>query len=241
MPLCKVDDVRLYYEDYGAKNGIPLIFIHGGAWTNRWCSQIWKPQVDHFKDKRRVVLFDLRGYGQSDKPQEQYTMRRFSEDLFFLMKNLAIEKAIIVGYSIGGRIALRFVLDHQEMVERLVVISQAARRISFVNRLLLPLLLDFQMRNLPPDGTPEYVIRSSWSSAFKSDFSTELAKIQVPTLIILGSKEKKLTEQNLVNEAKYMKENISNSKLIIIEGADHDHPVKMPERTWQAIEEFIGN
>jgi 3-oxoadipate enol-lactonase len=240
MPLCKVDDVKLYYEDYGAKNGIPLIFVHGGAGRNRYCSQIWKPQADHFKDKRRVVLFDLRGYGQSDKPRGQYTMERFSEDLFLLMKNLAIEKAIIVGWSMGGRIALRFVLDHQEMVERLVLISQGARRISFVKRLLLPLWLDFSMRNLPPNGTPKYVIRSSYSSAFRSDFSTELAKIQVPTLIILGSKEKKLTD-NLVNEAKYMKENIPNSKLIIIEGADHDHPVETPEKTWQAIEEFISN
>jgi len=240
MPFCEVDGVRLYYEDYGPKKGIPLIFIHGGARTNSGCSQIWKPQADHFKDKRRVVLFDLRGYGQSDKPQEQYTVKRFSEDLFLLMKNLAIEKAIIVGFSMGGRIALRFVLDHQEMVERLVVISQGVRGISFVERLLFPLWLNCQMRGLPLDGTPKYVRRSSFSSAFRSDFSAELAKIQVPTLIIVGSKEKKLTN-NLVNQAKYMKENIPNSKLIIIEGAAHDHPSEMPEKTWHAIEEFISN
>jgi pimeloyl-ACP methyl ester carboxylesterase len=240
MPLCKVDDVKLYYEDYGVKNGIPLIFIHGNAWIKRGWSLIWKPQADHFKDKRRVILFDLRGYGQSDKPQEQYTIKRFSDDLFLLMKNLAIEKAIIVGYSMGGTIALRFVLDHQEMVERLILISTAARRVSFMKRLLLPLWLNFSMRNLPPDSTPKYVIRSITYSGSKIDVSTELTKIQVPTLIIHGSEEKGLTDVH-VNEAKYIKENIPNSKLIILEGAHHNHPTKMPEKTWQAIEEFIGN
>jgi 3-oxoadipate enol-lactonase len=240
MPLCKVDDARLYYEDHGARNGIPLIFIHGGASVNRWCSQIWKPQADHFKDKRRVILFDLRGYGRSDKPREQYTIKLFSEDLFFLMKNLAIEKAIIVGHSIGGRVALKFVLDHQEMVERLVLMSTTARRLSFMKRLLLPLGLEFQMRNLPSDSTPKYVLRPTYYSHSKFDVSTELAKIQVPTLIVHGGEEKGLTDIH-VNEAKYMKENIPNSKLTIIEGANHDHPVKMPEKTWQAIEEFIGN
>lgn len=240
MPLCKVDDAKLYYEDYGVKNGIPLIFIHGNAWVNRGCSLIWKPQADHFKEERRVILFDLRGYGQSDKPRERYTIRRFSEDLFLFMKNLAIEKAIIVGYSMGGMIALRFVLDHQEMVERLILISTEARRVSFMKRLLLPLWLNFSMRNLPSDSTPKYVIRSITYSGSKIDVSTELAKIQVPTLIIHGSEEKGLTDVH-VNEAKYMKENIPNSKLIIIEGAHHNHLAKMPEKTRQAIEKFIGS
>jgi len=83
MPFYKIDDIKLYYEDYRAKDQTPSIFLHG--WMGN--SECWKLQVDHFKNKRRIVIFDLRGHGQSDKPLGKYSIKQFSEEFFSFMKN----------------------------------------------------------------------------------------------------------------------------------------------------------
>jgi 3-oxoadipate enol-lactonase len=117
MVFCRIDDIRLYYEDYGVKSQIPLIFLHGVMGT----SEIWKPQVDHFKKQRRTIILDLRGHGQSDKPRKKYSITQFSDDLHSLMKTLDIEKAISIGHSLGGMTALRFAINYQDMVDKLIL------------------------------------------------------------------------------------------------------------------------
>jgi len=89
VTFCKINNIKLYYEDHGAKDQTPLIFLHG-LMSNVEC---WKPQVDRLKDKKRIIVFDLRGHGRSDKPLGKYSIKQFSEDLFSFMKNLEIEKA----------------------------------------------------------------------------------------------------------------------------------------------------
>ena len=98
MPFSKVGDVRLYYEDHGPKNQPSLVFIHGFSLTkiidiDNNPHKIWIPQIEHFRDRRRIIVFDLRGFGQSDKPAEKYSIKTFSEDLFSLLKNLEIKKS----------------------------------------------------------------------------------------------------------------------------------------------------
>jgi len=239
MPFSKVNDVRLYYEDYRGKNQIPLIFIHGSSWKGKACST-WKPIVDHFRGERRTIAFDLRGHGQSDKPKGQYAIEQFSEDLFSLMKNLEVKKAIMIGYSMGGMIALRFVLDHQEMVDRLILISTKHRRLSLFGRLFLPLWLSFAMRKyyLPANSPPKHVLKSEVYACAKFDVTSELPKIMMPTLIIHGSEETGLTDLH-VSQAKYMKEHIPNAELTILEGSKHSHVYDTPEKTREAIEKFL--
>jgi 3-oxoadipate enol-lactonase len=237
MPFSKVNDVRLFYEDYGPKDQIPLVFIHGADWRGKACLT-WKPIIEHFKGDRRTIALDLRGHGQSDKPQGQYAIEQFSEDLFSLMKNLEVKKGILVGYSMGGMIVLRFALDHQEMVEKLILISTKHRRLSLFGRLVNPIWLSFAMRKLPASSPPKHVLRSQEYTCAKFDVTTDLHKIRVPTLIIHGSKETGLTDLH-VSQAKYMKEHIPNAELTILEGSKHSHVYDTPERTWEAIEEFL--
>ena len=113
MTFLEIDDIKLYYEDHGPKDKIPMIFLHG--WMGS--SELWKLQIDHFKDKRRIIVTDLRGYEKSSKLIEKYSIEKFSDDLYSLMNQLVIEKAILVGYSMGGMTTLRFTLNHQERVE----------------------------------------------------------------------------------------------------------------------------
>ncbi len=245
MSLSKVNDVRLYYEDHGPKDQVPLVFIHGFSLTeiidiDNNPHKIWIPQIEHFKDRRRIIVFDLRGFGQSDKPREKYSMKTFSNDLFSLLNNLEIIKAIIVGYSMGGMVALRFVLDHPEMVDKLILISTtASMQLPYWRKLLLPLWFRIQMRKLPVNLiTPRYIMPSCWSALANFDVASELPKIQVPTLIIHAEGETLFP----LNQAKSMKKHLPNAKLVILEGvATHLHPIPTPEKTWEAIDEFVGD
>jgi 3-oxoadipate enol-lactonase len=246
MPFSKVDGVRLYYEDYGPRDQTPLVFIHGFSLSNIMDidnnpHKIWIPQIEHFKDRRRIIVFDLRGFGQSDKPREKYSMKTFSEDLFSLMKNLEIQKAIIIGYSMGGMVALRFVLDHQEMVDKLILISTtASMRLPYWKRkIFAPLWTRIQMRRLPANLiTPKYIFPSCWSAISSFDAVSKLPRIQVQTLIIHAEGETFFP----LSQAKCMKTHLPNAKLAILEGVEtHLHIILKPEKTLEAVEEFISD
>jgi 3-oxoadipate enol-lactonase len=255
MSFCKIDDIKLYYEDCGVKNQVPLRFLHGVMGS----SEIWKPQVSYFKNQRRIIILDLRGHGQSDKPRGKYSVTQFSDDLHSLMKNLDVEKAIIIGHSLGGMIALKVTLDYQDMVDKLILIDTTAKPASsFRRRLLLSLsksLIDISYRSFLKiyvsrysdleDSdleevvtrllkTPKHVTKSCFSAIAGFDVTSELAKILVPTLIIHGEES-----STPVVLAEYMNQHIPNAELIIIEGAGHASPKENPDKIWKAIERFI--
>jgi len=128
-------------------------------------SEIWKPQIDHFKDERRIIVFDLRGHGQSDKPQEKYSIKQFSEDLFSFMNNHKIEKAIIIGYSMGGMTALKFTLDHQKMVEKLILLDTTPKSsYSFGRRII------FLISQLAVSISYKSFMKYYISSVFRKDY-----------------------------------------------------------------------
>jgi proline-specific peptidase len=112
-----VNDIKICYEVRG--DGYPVILIHGfGVTKEEWIGQ-FIPLSDYFK----VIRFDNRGSGKSDHPNELYTMKLFADDLKGLMKNLQIEQAHIVGWSVGGMIAQVFTLNYPEKVNKLVLIN----------------------------------------------------------------------------------------------------------------------
>jgi pimeloyl-ACP methyl ester carboxylesterase len=167
-------------------------------------------------------------------------MKAFSEDLFSLLKNLGIQKAIIVGYSMGGMVALRFVLDHPEMVDKIVLISTtASMHLPYWKRMLVPLWTRFQMRKLPANLiTPRYVLSSCFSAVANFNVVSELPRIQLQTLIIQAEGEPSLP----LNHAECMKDDLPNARLVILKDVvTHLHAISNPEKTWEAIEEFISD
>ncbi|NHJ21247.1 MAG: alpha/beta hydrolase [Candidatus Lokiarchaeota archaeon] len=117
MSFALINNVRISYRAYG--NGFPVILIHGyGA-----KKEIWKPQVIDISKRFQVIIFDLRGTGESDRPNMPYTMQILSEDVSSLMNFLKFKKAHIIGRSFGGMIAQNFTLLYPEKVEKLVLIA----------------------------------------------------------------------------------------------------------------------
>jgi 3-oxoadipate enol-lactonase len=122
MPTARINDIDIYYEDYGS--GFPLVFAYGlGGNTGMWAGQI-----DAFSERYRFIAWDPRGHGGSDSPPEngQYGMQVSAEDLRGLLDHLQIERAFVGGLSMGGGIATRFAVSYPERVAALLIVDSAS-------------------------------------------------------------------------------------------------------------------
>jgi pimeloyl-ACP methyl ester carboxylesterase len=118
--FANVNGIRICYEIHG--DGYPIIFIHGYGSVK----ENWMCQIGTLSQKFKVIIFDNRGAGRSDRPNIPYTMDMYVEDTKGLMDFLKIEKAHIVGWSLGGMIVQNFILKYPERVNKLVLINTFA-------------------------------------------------------------------------------------------------------------------
>lgn len=113
----EVNGVKLCYEIFG--EGYPLFLIHGfGAKKEEWIAQ-----VPDLSKQFKVVRLDNRGAGKSDRPDSEYTMEVFADDIKGLMEHLGIEKVNIIGWSLGGMIVQNFILKYPERVNKMILIN----------------------------------------------------------------------------------------------------------------------
>ncbi len=110
--------VRLAYQEAGA-GGLPLLFVPGGSCD--WWS--FHEQLDHFGANQRVVSLDLRGHGQSDKPEQDYSISTYADDVAWTIRQLELDQPIVIGHSMGGSIALQLAADHPNSVRALVLVD----------------------------------------------------------------------------------------------------------------------
>ncbi len=95
----------LNYVVQGTDNGLPVVFIHGFPFSHR----MWGPQLKALPHRYRAIAYDVRGHGDSDVGNGQYTVELFVDDLLGLFDHLVIDRAVVCGLSMGGYIALRAV------------------------------------------------------------------------------------------------------------------------------------
>ena len=122
MPILSVNNINLYYEETG--EGETMVFLHGYTGS----SQDWANQIPSVSKKYRALAMDSRGHGRSEAPteEEDYSVKIFSEDVYALLLKLGIEKCCLVGHSMGGFMALQFVLDHPEIIKALVLVDTSS-------------------------------------------------------------------------------------------------------------------
>ncbi|MBY0323233.1 MAG: alpha/beta hydrolase [Reyranella sp.] len=118
MPYATTDDrVKLWYEETGA--GQPIVFVHEFAADHR----SWEPQMRHFGQRYRCITYSARGYPPSDVPEspDSYSQNRATDDIASVMDHLRIDKAHVVGLSMGGFATLHFGFRHPQRALSLVV------------------------------------------------------------------------------------------------------------------------
>jgi 3-oxoadipate enol-lactonase len=122
MPRLRVNDVNLYYEFSGPEEGEPLI-LNNGVFMN---TASWALQLPALARRYRVLAYDMRGQGQSEHPDSEYSLELHAEDLTALMDALGIEQAHMVGTSYGGELNLVMGIRHPERCLSLVIIASVS-------------------------------------------------------------------------------------------------------------------
>ena len=142
MPNLTRDGVTLYYQESGG--GPPMVFVHG--WT---CDlSHFAPQVAHYSSRFRCVSVDLRGHGESDKPEQTYTIEAFADDVAWMCAELGVARAVFAGHSMGGAIALAVAAAHPELCQALVMLDPAILFPAELQPLIAQLVAGFRS----PDG-----------------------------------------------------------------------------------------
>jgi len=160
MPFVKVNGIQIYYEEHGA--GYPVLLIQGLGYP----SGMWFQQIPALSRHFRTVVFDNRGVGKSDKPDEKYTVPLMASDAAELLRSLGIPKAHVVGVSLGGYVAQELALNHPDWVDRLVLMATSCGSPRYLE--LTKDLWDeiAKLAGLPP----EQIIRQGMSFAVTEKF-----------------------------------------------------------------------
>ena len=130
MPKVRVNGIDLYYTESG--EGAPLLLIMGFGGDH----QGWVFQVPAFAERYRVISFDNRGAGQSDGPDVAYSTRMMADDAVGLLDALGVERAHVLGVSMGGMIAQEIALNHRRRVRSLQLHCTYARADQYMLRLM---------------------------------------------------------------------------------------------------------
>src|SRR4026207_1091983 len=133
MPTVRVNDAEIFYEAHGT--GRPFVFFSETACDG----EIWKLfQVPEFSKDHMVIVHDYRGTGRSSKPSIDYSTRMFCDDAVAVLDDLKVKDAVVLGHSMGGRVAQLLALEHPERVKKLILASTGA---SFPGPAGLPLAM----------------------------------------------------------------------------------------------------
>ncbi len=121
MPFLRTDQVTLYYEVHG--KGHPIVLLHGftSSFRGTWQASGWV--TDLMAWGFRVIGLDLRGHGKSEKPHDStaYLPEQLCQDVGLIMDHLGVQRADLIGFSMGGGIALNLAMEHRERFHRIVI------------------------------------------------------------------------------------------------------------------------
>ncbi|MGQ9733861.1 MAG: alpha/beta hydrolase [Candidatus Bipolaricaulia bacterium] len=119
MPKVHANGIEIYYEVHGPAGGEPLVLIAGLGYDH-W---MWHKMVPGLAEHLRVIVFDNRGVGKTDRPPGPYTAQLLAEDTAGLLRALGVDCAAILGHSMGGFVAQALVLSRPELVSKLILAS----------------------------------------------------------------------------------------------------------------------
>src|SRR5262245_38672451 len=122
MSYADVNGINLYYEIHGT--GRPLILLHGGLGSG----EMFGPNLAALAAERQVIVPDLQGHGRTADIERPLDVRLMGDDIAALIDHLDLERPDLVGYSLGGGVAMQVAFNHPEKVGRLVSISAGISR-----------------------------------------------------------------------------------------------------------------
>ncbi len=237
MPFATVNGLKLYYELHG-DGGEPLVFVHGFTGD----STDWQHQLDEFSGDYRVLVFDNRGHGQSEAPEdrEAYTIDAMMDDALKLIAHVGFQQYHLVGHSMGGAVAQEIALRNQEQLLSLTLHDTSH---SFGDHDAPGGTMPF----VPPEHVKMAMARvarmskdalaGAWKGLTNWQGSTGRAhEITTPTLIVYGERD----ASRIIDGSRRLKELIPHADVASIAGVGHSPQRECPDEYNRALREFLG-
>jgi 3-oxoadipate enol-lactonase len=231
MPIVHVNDIDMYYEDFG--DGEPLLLIQGlGFEISSMIEEPGKSRfLDKLTDRYRVIVFDCRGVGRTDKPDMPYTIDLLAKDTTGLLDALGIQKAHIMGTSMGSQIAQTIAAKHPERVQSLILVVGFTRALPIMQLLgfiatrvpgIKEMMTGWMYRQKYPPTPASF--RRMADAANRCDTRELLGRITAPVLIVNGTRDR-IVPMKITRE---LAQGIPGARLILVEG-DHLFSAKTPD------------
>jgi len=191
-----VNGLKMYYEIHGS--GQPLVLLHGGAGATEMFSEVLRP----LSEGRQVVAADLQAHGRTADIDRPLRYELMADDVAALIGHLRLGKADVMGYSLGGGVALRTAIQHPDVVRKLVLVSTPFRRDGWYPEVLAAMGQSGPESAEAMKHTPMYELYSriaprpeDWPVLFTKlgvmlrrdyDWSREVAAMKIPTMLVVG-------------------------------------------------------
>jgi len=246
--------IRLQYLDEGAGDP-PFVFVHG------WCCDqtFFQPQFDHFQPSHRVVTLDLRGCGESDKPEGGYDIPTLTDDVARLCREIGLVKPVVVGHSLGGMIGVELAARHPSLARAIVADdpgpiamlpesravfeafiaalegpdSSAARK-GYIDGMFLPAGDQVLRRRITQTmcSVPLHVAIEVLRGVLTWNGAGAVQLCTVPLLVLLS-------ETGGSNDPPRLKALKPDVQIGVTVGAGHFHQLEVPEQVTPMIERFV--
>jgi 3-oxoadipate enol-lactonase len=256
---CK--DIDVAWFEVG--RGEPLVLVHGLADDHR----AWRRALPGLMLGHRVLLYDLRGHGETSLGLPDGTLRQLGLDLVALLNAAGIDRADIAGFSLGGTIAMRAAIDHPERVRGLVLVATSSRvgraaaewyreRVDMVERAdpVLRETLDHDTADVyaqSPGELEEGLLIRRQSTADPRGYGNACAAMAALNAQPLDPELDRISAPTLIvaseldrhcppKAAEIIATGIRGSRLEVIDGAGHPIPVEKPGELARSIDAFLG-
>ncbi|HLI67956.1 MAG TPA: alpha/beta fold hydrolase [Caulobacteraceae bacterium] len=251
MPKLNRDGVELYYEVHG-QSGPVILLSHGYSSS----SGMWKGQIEPLSKAHKLVIWDMRGHGDSDYPEDQgaYTEEATVADMAALLDHVGAEKAIVGGLSLGGYMSLAFNRAHPDRVAALLIFDTGPGYRNDEARAGWNKTSIARAERFEKEGLGMLANASAEVRAVRHRSADGLAKaargmltqrdaavmnslptISAPALVVVGA-----NDTPFLAASDYMAAKIPGAKKVVIPDAGHAANIDQPEAFNRAVLDFLG-
>jgi pimeloyl-ACP methyl ester carboxylesterase len=259
MPQLNIRGINLHYDDQGS--GETIVFVHGHPFNK----SMWSYQIPRFSKEYRLIMPDLRGYGQTEVIPGKVLLDEMALDILHLLEALHIDQAVFCGLSMGGQIVLDFYRLFPHKVKALVIVDSDARGETPESYKLrqqrAATILEIGMKQHTDDTIHQYIAAASMANqpmyahlyemmttttaagaaaahkgrGERREHLSILRSIRIPTLVVVGE-EDYFTPEPI---ARLMSDNIPGAELAVIAGTGHLPNMEKPEEFNEVLYAFL--
>jgi pimeloyl-ACP methyl ester carboxylesterase len=246
-----VNGLHLYYEKIGTAQGEsrPLVLLHGGLGG----IAMFGPILPALSATRQVIGADLQAHGHTADVDRPLSFEAMADDITALIRHLGLDRVDLMGYSLGGGVALQTTIRHPEVVRKLVVVSHPCKRQGWYPEVLAgmaamnaeaaqamvgsPMHAEYVRANPRPEDWPVLVTKMGNLLRQEYDWTEQFAAIQAPVLIVVGDADSVHTAHSVEmfellgggkQDAGWDGAGMPNSRLAILPGTTHYNSFTSP-------------